>query len=509
MKIKKRIRLQRPYVNEKYRFMFKPGYIPKKYNVFYGGTGSSKSFTLYSKFIEMCVTHKTFDILIVRKVASTLYDTVQKPLVDIMTKNFRNKLSGNGLREGRDFTYNRTLKHIQFSSGSVIRFKGYDDPEKLKGIGNVNVLHLEEATDFTKEDLEDIQDRLRSTPPDSHPWGKELKVFLSFNPIFKTHWIREYFFKDEIDMSEEIWKDFVKDSDTTFALKTTWRDNKFYNGQYLNKKLRENMKLHNKRKYGVQCNGNWGVLGELIYENWEIIKCIKDLNYYDSVSYGLDFGFEHNTSFHEIGSKDGDIYITRELYKPKLTVNDIIKKLKRMFPYIKEEVEKLKENIDKNSDISPKMQLFYMLKEKYISVDLDIFKQKEVTERDINLDYIIDEIQKHIGIPYCELPIYADNSRPEAIEEMKRAGFSGIRACTKGPNSVLEGIDWLQDRYMYIDESCTGASNEIESYQWEKDKKTGVRLPKPVKVNDDAMDDIRYGCQKFRNPSKFRLTILG
>ena len=46
---------------------------------------------------------------------------------------------------------------------------------------------MEESTDFTQSDLEDIQDRLRATPPNNHPWGKELKIFLSFNPIFKTH----------------------------------------------------------------------------------------------------------------------------------------------------------------------------------------------------------------------------------------------------------------------------------------------------------------------------------
>lgn len=430
---RKSIRLKRPFVNLKYRFMFEPNYIPHKYNILYGGTGSSKSFSLITLFVEMCIKYSTFDILIVRKYATTLKDTVEMPVTDMVTKRFINVLTGNGLVEGRDYTYNRTLKHIKFSSGSIIRFKGYDNPEKLKGIDNVNVLWMEEATDFTQSDLEDIQDRLRATPPDNHPWGKQLKIFLSFNPIFKSHWIRTYFFQEEIDMSNEVHRDIVIDPATTFALKTTWRDNKYYNGQYKDKKLREKMKIKNPRKYGVQCNGNWGVLGELIYENYKPINCVKEHNYYDDISYGLDFGFEHNTAFHEIGIKAGDIYVLRELYKPKLTANDIVKELKKMYPNT-----------------------------------------------------------------YQNLKVYADNARPEAIEEMKRQGFHGIRACIKGANSVLEGIEWLQDRTIYIDESCIGAKNEIESYQWEKDKRTGERLPKPVKVNDDAMDDIRYGTEKFK-----------
>jgi len=142
MKIKKKIRLQRPYVNEKYRFMFKPGYIPKKYNIFYGGTGSSKSFSIIELLTEMCIRYKTFDILVVRKFGTTLHDTVEIPVINMMTKEFRNKLSNNGLKEGRDYTYNRTLKHIRFATGSIIRFKGMDNAEKIKGIDNVNVLWL-------------------------------------------------------------------------------------------------------------------------------------------------------------------------------------------------------------------------------------------------------------------------------------------------------------------------------------------------------------------------------
>lgn len=509
MKIKKKIRFERPYVNKAYRFMFEPNYVPKKYNIFYGGTGSSKSFTVYSKFIELCLTYKTFDILIVRKVGTTLYDTVQTPLEHIMIKNFRNKLSGAGLKEGRDYTYNRTLKHIKFATGSIIRFKSYDDPEKLKGIDNVNVLLLEEATDFTQSDLEDIQDRLRSTPPPSHPWRNELKIFLLFNPIFKTHWIRTYFFEDEIDMSHEIHKDTVKDPDTTFALKTTWRDNKFYNGQYKDEKLRNKMQKTNPRKYGVQCNGNWGVLGELIFENWKAIQCIKDFHWYDDISAGLDFGFGHNTAFHLIGAKEEDIYAIKEYYKPQVTVSDIIKDLKQMLPSVREMAEEYKENLEPEEKKQATIYTFNFLKKKYAAkTKLEIFNREDLQSYDIDLEALYDEIQDKIGIPYTDLPIYADNARPEAIEEMKRQGFSGIQPCKKGDGSVLEGIDWMQDRAMYIDESCIGLRNELDSYQWQKDKKTGERLPKPVKVNDDAVDSLRYGTQPFRNPTEFNISWI-
>lgn len=431
MKNTKKIKLKLPYVNKRYMFMFDKNYVPDKYNIFYGGTGSSKSFSVWTKLIDMCIRYKTFDILIARKYQTTLKDTVETPIINIMSKYYKNILTGNGLVEGRDYTYNRTQKHIKFSSGSVIRLKGYDNPEKLKGIDNVNVLVMEEVTDFTKEDLEDIQDRLRGTPPKTHPWGKELKIFMMFNPVFKTHWLRKYFFKDEIDMSNDIHVDYAKDPETTMAIKTTWRDNFYYNGQYKNAKLRDNMKINNPRKYGVQCNGNWGVLGELIYENYEIGSYSKNIYDYDDYSLGLDFGFTHVTGIYLLGFKDNNVYVLKEVYKPKLTVTDIIREVERNFSEAK------------------------------------------------------------------RTPLIADNARPEAIEEMRRKGVY-VNPCKKGANSVLEGIEWMQDRKIFIDESCIGAINEIESYQWEKDKKTGERIPKPVKSNDDAMDAIRYGCQKFK-----------
>lgn len=433
MKMKKRRKkytFKPPYRNKKYRFMFEHDYIPKKYNILYGGTGSSKSFTMWAKLIEMCLKHPTFDILIARKFASTLKDTVETPILNIMTKNFENSISGKGLVEGRDYTYNKTHRHIRFKNGSIIRLKGYDNPEKLKGIDNVNVLILEEVTDFTQEDLEDIQDRLRGTPPPDHTWGEEIKVFMMFNPIFKTHWIREYFFESEIDVSEEVHRDIVKDETTTMALKTTWRDNKFYNGQYKNETLRNNMKIMNPRKYGVQCNGNWGVLGELIYENYEVGSYSKNVYDYDDYSIGLDFGFAHKTGIYLICLKGVDVYVIKEVYRPKMIPSDIINVWERQFS-----------------------------------------------------DY--------------RTAMICDNARPEAIEEMQRKGVFA-EACVKGPNSVLEGIEWMQDRRIFIDESCAGAIEEIQMYQWMKDKKTGNRLPKPIKENDDAMDAIRYGCQKFK-----------
>lgn len=81
--------------------MLEPDYIPKKYNILYDGTGSSKSFSLDELFVEMCIKYATFDILVARKYATTLHDTIEMPIEDMISKHFINKASGSGLVEGR------------------------------------------------------------------------------------------------------------------------------------------------------------------------------------------------------------------------------------------------------------------------------------------------------------------------------------------------------------------------------------------------------------------------
>lgn len=201
-----------------------------------------------------------------------------------------------------------------------------------------------------------------------------------------------------------------------------------------------------------------------------------------------------------------------ELYKPKLTATDIAKELKNMYPSIKEDVQRYsREAKEQHSNLEDINRYIYIkLADKYRHTDTIKSLAQEIKEgtikyANIDFDSVIADVRKEIGYGYGDLEIYADNARPEVIEELKRLGFSRIRACTKGSNSVLDGIEWLQDRTIYIDTKCTGAKAEIESYQWEKDKRTGERLPKPIKVNDDAMDSIRYATEKFKTKKVFRV----
>ncbi len=194
----KQIVLNKDQVNEKFLHLYKKKYIPPKYSIYFGGSGSGKSFSVLDALVYRCIQHSTFDIVILRKTASTRTNTVRLPLESILSKRYM-------LDKGADYTHNKTESRYEFASGSRIRLLGYDDPEKVKGIDGVNVIVLEELTDFTKDDLADIVDRARTKPPKNHVW-KDIKIIGMFNPIYESHWVRSHFLDEGKDASEEIHK---------------------------------------------------------------------------------------------------------------------------------------------------------------------------------------------------------------------------------------------------------------------------------------------------------------
>jgi phage terminase large subunit len=100
------------------------------------------------------------------------------------------------------------------------------------------------------------------------------------------------------------------------------------------------------------------------------------------------------------------------------------------------------------------------------------------------------------------LSIVADHARPEMIEDIRRAGFKGIRECIKGAGSVITGIDHLQRYNLFITSDSVNAINEARSYRWSLDK-NGKSSNEPVKENDDFWDATRYAANRLKK-SVFR-----
>ena len=98
------------------------------------------------------------------------------------------------------------------------------------------------------------------------------------------------------------------------------------------------------------------------------------------------------------------------------------------------------------------------------------------------------QISKYIT---TKLPCYCDSAEPKSIDELKSYGIKAI-AVTKGNDSINFGIQTMQEQDYLITKQSINLINELRKYSWDKDKKTGLKLNKPIDNFNHAIDAIRY-----------------
>lgn len=96
---------------------------------------------------------------------------------------------------------------------------------------------------------------------------------------------------------------------------------------------------------------------------------------------------------------------------------------------------------------------------------------------------------------------YGDSAEPKSIEEIRQKGVN-IEATVKGKDSVIHGIQWIQQYELIVDERCCKVIEELENYTWKKDKKTGEYINEPVDTFNHTIDAIRYGLNKYIKGTK-------
>ncbi len=106
-----------------------------------------------------------------------------------------------------------------------------------------------------------------------------------------------------------------------------------------------------------------------------------------------------------------------------------------------------------------------------------------------------------VSLGFRKERIVADNSEQKSIAELKQLyGIPRIVAAEKGPDSVMAGIQFVLQHELIVDERCLETIGELENYTWEKDKKTGEYINKPVDAFNHLLDALRYGLEPFRKP---------
>jgi phage terminase large subunit len=263
-----------------------------------GGAGSGKSVFAAQKILYRIMKERNHKFLVIRKVAKTQRNSCFQLFKDIISDWKLDKLADPA----------KTELIINFPAfNSQIIFLGLDDPEKLKSIAGITGIWIEESTELSWDDFKQINLRLRGITE----FYKQ--IILTFNPIDANHWLKRVFFDTE--------------QKKAFVLKTTYKDNKFLDEEY--KQELESLINSDTNFYRVYCQGEWGVLENIIFNNWKVEKTDPEITRNINHFYGLDFGFTSSPSaFLKIGMKENTIYIMEEFYESKLTNISLSEKIK-------------------------------------------------------------------------------------------------------------------------------------------------------------------------------------
>ena len=392
----------------------------KRYIIMKGSAGSRKSVDTAVNYILRLMQDKGRNLVCIRKSDITNRDSTFAELTGAIYRMFGDKA---------ELYWKITQSPLKLTckaNGNEIIFRGMNDEkqrEKLKSItfrkGKLTDVWCEEATELTQADVEIIDDRLRGQLPP----GQFYQIRLTFNPVNKNHWIKKVFWD--------------KPDPNVLCHHSTFEMNRFIDDAY--RARMERRKEVDPEGYQIYGLGEWGEIGGLILHNWEVQDISLNLNDYDDIAIGQDFGFNHANAILLLGIRDDNIYILDEVY---------------VFEKETAEIIPLAENIPKNKRMWCD------------SAEPDRIK-----------------MWKKAGFN---------------AKGVDKGGSSGS---VKAQIDWLKGVvskDKTVKRMIYVHPHCVNTIKELQQWKWKKDEKTGEYLDEPVPFQDDAMAALRYGVEGWR-----------
>ena len=235
--------------------------------------------------------------------------------------------------------------------------------------------------------------------------------------------------------SEKHWlkkRFFDVKDEDVLAITTNYTCNEFLGED--DKKLFEKMKLNNPRRYNIEGLGNWGIAEGLVYNNFE----------------ELDFNVENIKKRPNVKSAFG-----------------------LDFGYTNDPTAFIASLIDLDN-----MEIFIF----------DEHYQKAMSNKDIA------NMIKYKG--YSKERIVGDSSEPKSIDDIKRQGIYRLKGARKGKDSILNGIQYIQDFKIYVHPKCENTLIELSNYVW--DTKEGNVINKPIDDYNHLMDALRYSLEDIR-----------
>ncbi|HEM3856011.1 TPA: PBSX family phage terminase large subunit [Streptococcus suis] len=117
---------------------------------------------------------------------------------------------------------------------------------------------------------------------------------------------------------------------------------------------------------------------------------------------------------------------------------------------------------------------------------------EEYVRKTLTNDKIAEAIQ---NLGYGKEEIRADSAEKKSNQELRNRGISRVIDALKGPGSVMQGIQYILQYDIIVDERCVKTIEELENYTWKKDKKTNEYINEPVDSYNHCLDAVRYAIQ--------------
>ena len=394
----------------------------KRYIVMKGSAGSGKSVDTAQNYILRLMKDKGRNLLCVRKSDITNRDSTYAELTGAIYRIF-------GQDAEKYWTIKQSPLMLTCCNGNQIIFRGVNDEkqrEKLKSItfqkGKLTDVWIEEATEITQSDFEIIDDRLRGELPD----GQFYQIRMTFNPVNKNHWIKKVFF-DRPDKN-------------VLTHHSTYLQNRFIDAAYKERMMRR--KEVDPEGYQIYGLGEWGEIGGLILHNWQIEDISTNINDYDDVAIGQDFGFNHANAVLLLGTRDDDIYILDEVYVHERETSEII-------PLVQNKGFPTNRTMWCDSAEPDRIKMWQSAG----------YRAQAVTKEQSEKKYQTAQIDWLKGV----------------VSDSK----------------VIK-------RRIFVHPQCVNTIKELQQWKWKKDERTGEYLDEPVPVMDDAMAALRYGVEGWR-----------
>ena len=260
--------------------LFSPKFYPhlltdKRYNVFWGSRGSTKSEFCAQFFVLRSMRKEYMKLIYSRKDHAHIRES-QFSLLKKWIDNF-------GLRQY--FTiYEGSMKIVNNLTGNTMIAKGVNNPEKVKSTDEPSHIWCEELTEFDQVDFETLNNSIRT--------GKtKPQAFVTFNPIQQSHWVRSFFF-DENAFEPHNYKPKAIFGDDILLHHSTFRDNPFINQDEYYKTLMISAGGDG-NKLKVNAEGGWGQsqTGAEFYHAYNRSKHVKAVKFNSSLPVHLTFDF--------------------------------------------------------------------------------------------------------------------------------------------------------------------------------------------------------------------------